>query len=457
MPLKKSRFFSVYERDGIVCLYNSLTMQCVYCKNNVYYEWNQAFQLSQDFKGSILELNNSLCEANLIIPEEENEDELFSQIKKQIFDGVHIRVMVLQMTDYCNLHCKYCFIEGAIPKDYVRKEMPIDTAKSAVDKFISILERDRKNIHSKPSIVFYGGEPLANWIVVKQCLDYIDNYQKSTDAIQIDKVLITNGTLITDSIAKDLASHQVIVSVSLDGVKEAHDYNRIDENGNGSFEKAVRGYWLLKKYGIEPGIACVLSKHSLPYAMANYHFFKDTLHVKGFGMNHVSIIPNLTYYDPDYEEKYADKLLEIQENIQSDPNPIYERRMNHKINCFLNGKLMPSDCTGCGEQISVSTEGDIGICQGYMGSRKTFEHTVFEKSFFPDDNEIFKEWSMRSPLNLEDCQNCPALATCGGGCPRNADMINGTIWKPDKAFCHFALKAQEWMIWKNMKPEMIIG
>jgi radical SAM protein with 4Fe4S-binding SPASM domain len=92
-----------------------------------------------------------------------------------------------------------------------------------------------------------------------------------------------------------------------------------------------------------------------------------------------------------------------------------------------------------------------------MGSRKTFEHTVFEKSFFPDENEIFNEWSMRSPLNFEDCQNCPALATCGGGCPRNADMINGTIWKPDKAYCHFALKALKWMIWKNMKPEMIIG
>jgi ABC-type iron transport system FetAB ATPase subunit len=25
----------------------------------------------------------------------------------------------------------------------------------------------------------------------------------------------------------------------------------------------------------------------------------------------------------------------------------------------------------------------VGICQGYMGSRKTFEHTVFENLFYP--------------------------------------------------------------------------
>lgn len=456
MTLKKSRFFFTYEKNNLVCVYNSLTMQCVYCEKYIYETWQTIFESTQNFVDKSYILNEKLKQCSLILENDFDENAFFDEIRNQIFDGVHIRVMVLQMTDYCNLHCKYCFIEGAIPEGYVRKVMSFFTAKAAIDKYIDILCRDKANIDSNPSIVFYGGEPLSNWPVVKQCLEYLDDYSKKENAIEIDKVVITNGTLITKEIAEVLSRYNVVVSVSLDGIKKVHDFNRSDENGKPSFERAVNGYMLLKQQGIEPGIACVLSKNSIPYAMDNYLFFKNTLKVKGFGMNHVSIIPNLTYYDPQYEEEYADKLIEIQEAIQSDDNPIYERRMNHKINCFLNGQLMPSDCTGCGEQISVSTEGDIGICQGYMGSRKTFEHTVFEENFFPDENEIFKEWSKRLPLNLEDCQKCPAMATCGGGCPRNADMINGTIWKPDKAFCHFALKAQEWMIWKNMNKEEVI-
>ena len=77
-----------------------------------------------------------------------------------------------------------------------------------------------------------------------------------------------------------------------------------------------------------------------------------------------------------------------------------------------------------------------------------FTQWVFEE-YNPEEDPIFIEWSKRSPLNIEKCLACDALATCGGGCPRNADMINGSIWEPDSAFCHFAKKAQKWLIWRN--------
>jgi uncharacterized protein len=105
--------------------------------------------------------------------------------------------------------------------------------------------------------------------------------------------------------------------------------------------------------------------------------------------------------------------------------------------------------------MSISPDGQIGICQGYMGSRKTFANSVFEDQYSPLEDPVFWEWSRRSPLNMEKCFSCSALSTCGGGCPRNADFIHGSIWKIDSAFCHFAQKAQEWMIWK--KYQKIIG
>jgi len=37
--------------------------------------------------------------------------------------------------------------------------------------------------------------------------------------------------------------------------------------------------------------------------------------------------------------------------------------MNHKINAFLDRRILKADSTGCGEQMSVSPDGQIGICQ----------------------------------------------------------------------------------------------
>ncbi len=126
---------------------------------------------------------------------------------------------------------------------------------------------------------------------------------------------------------------------------------------------------------------------------------------------------------------------------------VYERRMSHKVNNFVDRILQVADCTGCGNQISVSTDGQIGVCQGYMGNRKTFNNTVFDLDFDPNSDSVFQEWSMRSSFNMSECYDCPALATCGGGCPRNADFMSGSIWHRDEPLCHFAKRAQEYMLW----------
>lgn len=122
--------------------------------------------------------------------------------------------------------------------------------------------------------------------------------------------------------------------------------------------------------------------------------------------------------------------------------------MDSKINCFLNRDIIKSTCTVTGAQISVSTDGMIGVCQGYMGNRKTFDNSVFDLSYNPAEDPLFKEWNKRTTFNIKECHSCIALATCGGGCPRNAEKVTGSIWGLDKGFCHFSKRAQEWMIWK---------
>lgn len=450
MEYKLSKFVHIYKNNDKVCLYNALTMDTVYMHVNDFSPIENDL-CSNNIENLTAEILHKLTENNIVVDGFLDEDFLLTKIKEKVFTGVNLRVMVLQMTDYCNLECKYCFIEGAYPDSYHKKMMTWDIAKKSIDRFVGFYKRS--DMREKPSIVFYGGEPLVNWIVLKKCLSYMDEVNERDPDLNLGKVIITNGTLITDEIAEELKKHNVLVLVSIDGIKKVHDFNRIDHDKCGSFDRVVNGYNILINHRVETGVSCVLAPNGIDYAKESFEFLKNDLKIIGLGLNHVSIIPNLTYYDPKYEERYAEKLLEIQDIIQDKKLDIYERRMNHKINCFLHKQLIKSDCTGCGEQFSVNTDGSIGICQGYIGSGKTFNHNIQDDTYYPDEDPVFKEWSTRSPLNIEECQKCPALATCGGGCPRNGDMLNGTIWKPDTAFCHFALKAQEWLIWRNNSDE----
>ncbi|MBP6989693.1 radical SAM protein [Candidatus Shapirobacteria bacterium] len=455
--LKKSAFGHFFQRDGSCCAYNALKIitiyfdvaLCPYILRVTEIPANEVLkEIPENLKKRFLSALTAICNAHILVPLNYDEFSYLEKVKKIAFGGPRIRVLVLHLTDYCNLRCHYCFIEGNIPENYKRQNMTEKVIEKAIDKFGKII--DGQSFSKPPSVVFYGGEPLANWRVIKHGLEYLQKNQEAKSLpVKMDKILITNGTLIVPEVAEKLKKHNVMVSVSIDGPKKIHDINRVFRDGKGSFQKTMAGFQILKKVGIRPTVSCVLSKESLDYATAIIHWLLDELGVKALGFNHVSIVPNVSNYDPVYEASFGETLLKVQEIIQEEYPDVYERRMNYKINAFLDRRILKADCTGCGEQISVSPDGKIGICQGYMGSRKTFGGSVIDADYDPSKDSVFIEWSQRSPLNMPQCYHCSALATCGGGCPRNADYINGSIWEVDSAFCHFARKAQEWMIWKK--------
>jgi sulfatase maturation enzyme AslB (radical SAM superfamily) len=49
--------------------------------------------------------------------------------------------------------------------------MSKETARKSVDKFMQLLKKYNKP--ARPSIVFYGGEPLANWETMRYVLEYL--------------------------------------------------------------------------------------------------------------------------------------------------------------------------------------------------------------------------------------------------------------------------------------------
>lgn len=145
-------------------------------------------------------------------------------------------LIIFEVTDKCNLNCKYCTF-GKFYNNYDSREnknMSFNTAKNFLDYFLekrnSLLN---KSFKKKTRINFYGGEPLLNIDLIKQIIHYID--EKGASSL-FDYGITTNGTLLKKHI-NYLVEKNFDMVVSIDGDEECNSY-RTFKNGKPTF-KAV--------------------------------------------------------------------------------------------------------------------------------------------------------------------------------------------------------------------------
>lgn len=141
-----------------------------------------------------------------------------------------ISMIILQVTQNCNLRCKYCAYSGSYHnRTHSNRTMNFETAKKGIDFLISH-STDNEHIN----VSFYGGEPLLMFNLIKSCIEYAEFAAEGKD---ISFNITSNGTLITDDVIKYFIDHNVKLTISLDGPREVHDKNRrFAKNGEGSFD-----------------------------------------------------------------------------------------------------------------------------------------------------------------------------------------------------------------------------
>jgi len=145
----------------------------------------------------------------------------------------HIEQMTLQVTQRCNLRCKYCVYSGNYNnRAHANMDMSFETAKKALDIYLAASAEVER-----PVIGFYGGEPLLKMDLVEQCIDYV---KEKVPGRNISYVMTTNATLLTLPIAEYLYKNNFSLTVSLDGSKKEHDEYRVFQNGTGSFDTIMK-------------------------------------------------------------------------------------------------------------------------------------------------------------------------------------------------------------------------
>lgn len=186
--------------------------------------------------------------------------------------------LVFEVTDACNLKCKYCAY-GEFYGDFDKREdkmLPVDKAIRLIN-YLNQYWNSERNTSAKSFmyISFYGGEPLLNFNFIKEIVDFVET-RLDCPRRKFLFSMTTNAVLLRRYMDY-LVEHDFHILVSLDGNKKNDSY-RVDHQGNSSFERVVRNVDLLReKYPdyFEKNISFNSVFHNRSTVEEVYRFFKD--------------------------------------------------------------------------------------------------------------------------------------------------------------------------------------
>jgi len=451
--LRFSKLTHQFTRDGVTALYHSLTHQVLYLDSGVC----ETISRKVGSKGELAEKDQQvvreLIKHGFLVSREHDEYLLIDEVASRFLGKPSFGILYLLLTDVCNLSCRYCFIEGAMPEHHTFSWMSEETAIKGLNFFAQVLKRNpkyQKNNH--PLIIFYGGEPLLNQKTFLVALDEIVRLRESGEfPSKVSISLLTNATTLNENLVEAITKNKVAVSVSLDGPKDINDANRVFRNKEGTFDTIIRNIEKLREAGAKVSISCTINPQNLNQLEEVFQWMVDEFQLKGLGFNILLDLPGMTQANEEYARRATEKIIECYQIARE--KGIYEDRIMRKVKAFVTKSLHLVDCGGCGNQIVIAPNGKIGPCHAYVSTEKFFPGHVDEVSFDPFTDPIFREWSRRSPFNIPECRFCEAIGLCGGGCPYNAELKEGSIWKVDSNFCIHSKMVLEWLVWDLFSKE----
>ncbi len=334
---------------------------------------------------------------------------------------VNISAISLNMAQGCNLRCTYCFAgEG----DYgVKGMMTFETAQKA----ISMLCEGKKSFH----LIFFGGEPLLNFSVVKQIVDWT-----KTLPLKFTYAITTNGTLLSEEKIKWMDDHDFAVTVSYDG-KGIHAKNRLNKdkvsNSESFVEKKLKNFETqlaaLKSFRLRATITRDVLDHTEEAIVQTLHSFNYRLSVA----RHAEKSERLAFTLSDIDRltgimaRVIDRLLEAQDY---DKLRKFEAIMGF-VRSLHQGKTRQTSCGAGVNYLTVSVDGAFHLCHRFNEDESERYGDIQTGVNYAGLREIAE---VRNAQN-EPCKSCFVREFCAGGCFHEHKLAHGSKFILDETFC----------------------
>lgn len=341
-------------------------------------------------------------------------------------------VMLKPAGAHCNLACKYCY--------YLEKNNLYQNSHRHLmsDEMLEQFTREYIEAQTMPQVLFtwHGGEPLMRSIdFYKKALALQKKYSHGK---QIDNVIQTNGTLLTDEWCEFFAKNHWLVGISIDGPQEYHDHYRVTPAGKPSWEKVMQGFSLLKKHRVEWNAMAVVNAYNAEHPLEFYHFFRDN------GCQYLQFTPIVERLTEHEDGRTLASLADDREIPLADASvtpqqwgnflcTIFDDWVRHDVgktfveifDCTLANWMgvLPGICAyskECGHAGVMEHNGDVYSCDHFVFPEYKLGN-IREQSLidmlYGEKQQAFSR--LKHTSLPRQCKECDMEFACHGECPKN--------------------------------------
>lgn len=328
---------------------------------------------------------------------------------------VHPVFFMIDLTNRCNMACRYCLRDG---EDSLDANV---TSAETIEKICQyIINYCRSYDETKITIQPWGGEPLLEKERIFQIQDILQN-----SGIDPCITIETNGILLSESMIQELRQRNIWVSVSIDGPAAVHDTQRVFHNGSPTHSVVERN--LIRLYeAYEGNISVIATVTRETYSRIDdiICYLVKELHLQNIKINFVhksSFVDNTDLCMTSEEIGFsALQILKTLINLTKEDYTVSDYNIYTKLmNLLFNQRNDVCICDGCHggrRMITFDYHGNVFPCdvtdypEECLGNISTepdlvsmVEKAIPQKSYFKEKKQ-------------PQCGSCPWYCYCRGGC-----------------------------------------
>ena len=334
----------------------------------------------------------------------------------------------LHVAHDCNMRCEYCYADtGSFGRD--RMLMSNDVMTRSID-FAFTNSGDSEEL----SIGFFGGEPLLNFRLIYDAVEYSKKCASKFDK-QLDFRLTTNATLLTPDIMEFLSRENFSLLFSIDGTRKIHDRMRKFIGGKASYDIALKN---IKTYSRNySGSFAVRGT----FTRTTPNFSEQVLFLNKLGFKRVSVEPaqldsnhlhSISSCGELMRIKYEyDRMSDIYLERFNNDKPLHFFHFDHFLQKLLQPRACHSECGSGAGLISITPDGRIYPCfEAVVETENCIGH--IDTGFDQEKRKVFQQMYVD---RREGCKECWIRYFCGGGCNAFNIRYNHNIHDPYIPHC----------------------
>lgn len=309
--------------------------------------------------------------------------------------------LTLHLTRACNMRCRYCY---APPMTDAGMSLP--TGLQAMDFGLRLTQ-------GSCGIVFFGGEPLLQRELLLDLVRHARMRQRLGEG-QFHFKITTNGLLLDDAFLEQAVRDEIMIAMSFDGIREAHDAHRRAPDGTGTFSLLLPRLQRLLERKPYSNIIMVVNPDTVRHMAKSVEFLFD------MGVRYLVLALN---YAGNWQQEHLEILREqyvclarryVRWTLAG--RKFYFSPFEVKLASHINGDRFDQErCDFGRRQLSVDPDGYLYPCVQFAQTGGTSRWCVGHVSRGIDQTRL-DALNVEAGAEKSSCQECDLKSRCSHTC-----------------------------------------